>query len=65
MPSSKSQIAKDVKITKKYKKLLQHLSTSNDLDGELSNEQSDNKISYTLRKADELFEALSRSAIQS
>ena len=35
MPPSKSQTDKDAKITTKYKRLLQHVSTSNDLDGEL------------------------------
>lgn len=55
MPPSKSQTDKDAKITTKYKRLLQHVSTSNDLDGEL---QKDTEISDNLNRAEALFEAL-------
>jgi len=56
MPPSKSQTDKDAKITTKYKRLLQHVSTSNDLDGEL--QQKDTEISDNLNRAEALFEAL-------
>ena len=65
MPDSKNEDVGDAKITKGYKRLLQKVSTSNDLAEELSSEQSDTKISYCLNKAEELFGALSRGKIQS
>ena len=64
-PLTKSRTGRDVTITKGYKSLLREVSTSRDLDGELSKEQSDSKISDNLDRAEALFGALSRDSIQS
>ena len=56
---------RDVTITKGYKSLLREVSTSRALDGELSKEQSDSRISDNLDRAEALFGALSRDSIQS
>ena len=65
MPLTKSRTGRDVTITKGYKSLLREVSTSRDIDGELSKEQSDSKISDNLDRAEALFGALSRDTIQS
>ena len=65
MPLTRSRTGRDVTITKGYKSLLREVSTSRDLDGELSKEQSDSKISDNLDRAEALFGALSRESIQS
>ena len=64
-PLTKSRTGRDVTITKGYKSLLREVSTSRELDGELSKEQSDSKISDNLDRAEALFGALSRDPIQS
>ena len=66
MPLTKTRRTnRDVTITKGYKSLLREVSTSHDLDSELSKEQSDSRISENLDRAEALFGALSRDSIHS
>ena len=66
MPLTKTRRTnRDVTITKGYKSLLREVSTSHDLDSELSKEQSDSRISENLDRAEALFGALSRNSIDS